>query len=269
MACGRAGVRLGFGRSAARGRCIVGWVKVLVLYDIHGNVDALEAVLVDPRAAGPDAVVVGGDTVPGPFVRAALDRLDAVAVPVHHIRGNGERETAAALEAATPPADDDLPLVTAAMSAAELGADRGRALGDLPLTVTLDGVFYCHATPRADDEMVTRASPSERYAEVLAGIDAPLVVAGHTHQQDDRTVGAVRFVNAGSVGLPYEGDGAARWLWVTEGVPELRRTTYDAVAAGTRMLAAGWPDEDSVRGALIDPVEPAVVTELFEQLARG
>ena len=198
-------------------------MNVLVLYDIHGNVDALEAVLADPRAARPDAVLVGGDTVPGPFAGAALDRLDALTVPVHHIRGNGERETAAAVAASTAPADDDLAAVTAALSAAELGAGRARALGELPLTVTLDGVLYCHATPRADDEMVTRASTPERYAEVLAGVDAPLVVAGHTHQQHDRRVGDVRFVNAGSVGLPYEGDGAARWLWVAGGVPELRQ----------------------------------------------
>jgi predicted phosphodiesterase len=226
-------------------------------------------VLADPRAAAPDAVVVGGDTVPGPFARAALDRLAALTVPVHWVRGNGERETAEAAGATAPPADDDLAAVTAAISAAELGAERARALGELPLTVTLDGVLYCHATPRADDEMVTRASSAERYAEVLAGVDARLVVAGHTHQQDDRRVGDVRFVNAGSVGLPYEGDGAARWLWVSGGVPELRRTAYDAAAAGTRMLAAGWPDERSVRGGLVQPVEPGFVTELFEQLARG
>ncbi len=244
-------------------------MNVLVVYDIHGNVDALHAVLADPRAAGADAVVVGGDTVPGPFACATLDSIDALTVPVHRIRGNGERETAHAVEAPAPPADDDLAAVTAAMSAAQLGADRARALGDLPLTVTLDGVLYCHATPRADDELLTRASTPERYAEVLAGVAAPVVVAGHTHQQDDRQVGGVRFVNAGSVGLPYEGDGAARWLWVADGVPELRRTAYDAVGAGARMLAAGWPDERSVRAGLTEPVEATVVTELFEQLARG
>jgi predicted phosphodiesterase len=243
-------------------------VKVLALYDIHGNVEALDAVLADSSAAAPHAIVVGGDAVPGPFARAVLDRLDALSCPLHYIRGNGERETAEAAAATRPPADDDLAGVTAAITASELGADRARALGELPLTVRLDGVLYCHATPRGDDEMVTRASTPARFATVLAGVDAPVVIAGHTHQQDDRKVGTVRFVNAGSVGLPYEGDGAARWVWVVDGTPELHSTAYDAKAAGTRMLTAGWPDERSVRGALVDPVAPTFVTELFEQRAH-
>ena len=91
-----------------------------------------------------------------------------------------------------------------------------------------------------------------------------VVVAGHTHQQDDRSVGNTRFVNAGSVGMPYEGDGAARWLWVQDGVPDLRQTRYDAQAAGTRILDAGWPDQDSINASLVDPVDPMVVTRLFE-----
>ena len=77
----------------------------------------------------------------------------------------------------------------------------------------------------------------------------------------------VRFLNAGSVGLPYEGDGAARWLWIADGVPELRRTGYDAARAGANILAAGWPDERSVRAALIEPVEAITVTRIFEDLA--
>jgi predicted phosphodiesterase len=241
-------------------------MNVMALYDIHGNVDALDAVLAD---ADPDVVLVGGDAVPGPFAAATLDRLESLTVPVHWIRGNGEREVAEAVGAPAA-APDDLVALTAELSAAELGDGRSRALGDLPLTVELDGVLFCHATPRRDDEIVTRISSPERWAEVLGGV-APgrLVVAGHTHQQDDRTVGEVRFVNAGSVGLPYEGDGAARWLWIADGRPELRRTEYDAAAAGARILAAGWPDERSVGGALTDPVEPMVVTRIFEDLAPG
>ncbi len=236
-------------------------MDVLALYDIHGNPDALDAVLADARAAGADAVVVGGDAVPGPFAVAVLDRLGALDVPVHRIRGNGEREVAA------PPAGDDLVAETARRSAAELGPERARALGALPLTVELDGVLYCHASPRRDDEMLTRLSPDERYAAALADVTAAVVVAGHTHQQHERTVAGVRYVNAGSVGLPYEGDGAARWLWVADGEPAFRSTTYDAAGAGRRMLRAGWPDGRSVGAALTDPVDPLVVTRIFEDLS--
>ena len=243
-------------------------MRVLALYDIHGNIDALEAVLADPRAADPDAVLVGGDAVPGPFAAAVLDRLAAVRVPVHLVRGNGEREVAAAVGAPLPDAGD-LAAVTAAVTASELGPERALPLGELPLTLTLDGVLYCHASPRRDDEMLTRVSPPERWAAALGGVAEALVVGGHTHQADDRVAGGVRFVNAGSVGLPYEGDGAARWLWVEDGVPEARATAYDAAGAGRRMLAADWPDERSVGAALIEPVDPLVVTAIFEEVAAG
>ena len=71
-------------------------MKILALYDIHGNTDALDAVLGDSRAQAPDVVVVGGDAVPGPLTRQVLDRLDGFNVPVRWVRGNGEREVAAA-----------------------------------------------------------------------------------------------------------------------------------------------------------------------------
>ena len=243
-------------------------MNVLALYDIHGNVDALDAVLADPRAADPDAVLVGGDAVPGQFARETLQRLDSLGVPVHWVRGNGEREVAEAVGAPAP-APDDLAARMAAITAAALGEEPARALGRLPLTVELDQVLFCHASPRRDDEMLTRLSTPERWADALTGVPAGLVVAGHTHQQDDRVVGAARFVNAGSVGLPYEGDGAARWLWIADGEPVLRHTDYDAAGAASRMLEAGWPDERSLGAALVDPVEPIVVTRIFEDLARG
>jgi predicted phosphodiesterase len=242
-------------------------VRILALYDIHGNPDALDAVLADPRAANPDAVVVGGDAVPGAFSAAVLDRLAALSVPaVHWVRGNGEREVAAAVNGGEPAAGDDAAEMSG-FTAAELGADRAAALGDLPLSVTVDRVLFCHATPRSDEELVTRISPPSRWSEVLDGVGATLVIAGHTHQQDDRVVGGVRFVNAGSVGLPYEGDGDARWLWIEDGVPELRRTAYDAAAAGWRMREACAALTDSVNASLIEPVEAMVVTRMFEERA--
>jgi predicted phosphodiesterase len=239
-------------------------MRILALYDIHGNPDALAAVLADQRAQGADAVVVGGDAVPGPFAAAVLAQLDQLTVPVHWLRGNGEREVAASVDAADPD-PSDLPAVTAALTAAEIGAQRAHALGQLPLTLSLDGVLFCHASPRRDDEMLTRLTPEAAWAQALAGVSAGLLVAGHTHQQDDRTVGSTRFINAGSVGMPYEGDGAARWLWIEDRQPQLMSSAYDSAAAGGRALDAGWPDRDSIEAALTDPIAAIEVTRIFEQ----
>jgi predicted phosphodiesterase len=237
-------------------------MNVLALYDIHGNIDALEAVLADPRAAAPDVVLVGGDVVPGPFAVATLQRL--AGLDTRWVRGNGEREVAEAIDGPEPSPDDPARF-TAKLTLDEIGAEAARPLGELPLTLEIDGVLYCHATPRADDEMVTRISSADRYAAVLEGVTARTVVAGHTHQQHDVAVGAIRFLNAGSVGMPYEGDGAARWLWVADGEPELRRTGYDSLAAGRRMLGA-WPDARSLNASLVEPVEAIEITRFFEDL---
>ena len=242
-------------------------MNILALYDIHGNLDALEAVLADPGRSLADAIVVGGDVVPGAFPSECLALLRGQELPVHWVRGNGEREVAEAAASAIDPVTvppDAVAKLTAAVTARALGDELSEWLGTLPLTVELDGVLFCHATPRRDDEIVTRISAAERWGDALGGVEGGLVVAGHTHQQDDRIVGAVRFVNAGSVGLPYEGDPAARWAWISDGSPELRRTEYDGAAAGRRMLAAGWPDERSIAAGLIEPVDPMFVTKLFE-----
>jgi predicted phosphodiesterase len=242
-------------------------MNVLVLYDVHGNPDALEAVLADPRANDPDAIVVGGDVVPGAFCAECLSLLRGLDLPVHWVRGNGEREVAQAAADGIDPgtvAPDAAADLTAAYTAAALDADLAAWLGALPTTVELDGVLYCHATPRSDEDMLTRISPAERWTEALTGVAAALVVGGHTHQQEDRIVGSVRFINAGSVGMPYEGDPAARWAWIADGEPDLRSTAYDGAAAGRRMLAAGWPDARSIEASLIDPVDPMIVTKLFE-----
>jgi hypothetical protein len=136
-------------------------MKVLALYDIHGNLDALEAVLADPRAGGADAIVVGGDVVPGAFASECLSLLRGHELPVHWVRGNGEREVAEAAAAGIDPdtvPPDALAQLTSALTASSLGAETSAWLGTLPTTVELDGVLYCHATPRGDDEMVTRIS---------------------------------------------------------------------------------------------------------------
>ena len=196
-----------------------------------------------------------------------LARLAALAAPVRWIRGNGEREVGEAIGKPMPERDD-MAGVTAVLTVAAIGVERPVALGGLPLTVELDGVLYCHASPRRDDEMLTRLSTTRALrARRSRASRAPLVVAGHTHQQDDRTVGpaalhqrrqrraAIRRRRRCALAVG-RGRGA-----------ELRQTPYDHVGAGTRILAAGWPDEQSTRAALVEPMEPILITRIFEERA--
>jgi diadenosine tetraphosphatase ApaH/serine/threonine PP2A family protein phosphatase len=112
-------------------------------------------------------------------------------------------------------------------------------------------------------------TPEARLREVLSGVEAPLVVCGHTHQQFDRRAGERRVVNAGSVGMPYEGEAAAFWLLLNPEV-DLRRTAYDIEAAAAEMRATGFPDIDELmlRESLLEPTDPDRVARYFEDLAR-
>ena len=243
-------------------------MRVLALYDIHGNAAALDAVLADLRAADVDAVVIGGDAVSGPQPVDVLARLDALPATAVWIRGNSERELSE-VSPASIGVDASMPVQVAALTLEALGYERAQRLAALPLTAELDGVLYCHATPRRDDEILTRSSPDERYEAALAGVGARTVVAGHTHQQDDRRVGGWRFVNAGSVGFPYEGDPAARWLLVQNGEPVLMSTRYDVEAAVAAIRASGFPAEDMLAMALAEPADPISITAMLESTASN
>jgi diadenosine tetraphosphatase ApaH/serine/threonine PP2A family protein phosphatase len=140
-------------------------------------------------------------------------------------------------------------------------------LAALPTTVSLDGVLYCHGSPRSDEEILTRVSPDERFRAALAGVDERLVVGGHTHVQFERELDGSRFVNAGSVGIPYEGERGAFWAVVVDGTPELRRTPYALEAAVTAIRASGYPDAEQLAGWLLEPEDPDEVSAYFESIA--
>ena len=126
---------------------------------------------------------------------------------------------------------------------AKLGEEAVAWSSAWPATVELDGVLYCHATPESDERILTEDSPEASFDGVLAGYEHRLVVAGHTHIQEDRGVGRIRWVNAGSVGMPYEGDVAAFWALVGDDV-EFRRTPFDVERAIHDIVASDWPGRD-------------------------
>jgi predicted phosphodiesterase len=221
--------------------------RVAALYDIHGNLPALEVVIGEVRAANVRELVIGGDIFPGPMARECLALLRTLDLVVHYIRGNGDRNV---LERATGANATGLPEAfvplmdwhAERLEPAEI--DEIRAW-PLVLTLKLAGigeVLFCHATPRDDNEMFNAATPDARLVPIFSDVAAPLVVCGHTHRQFDRSIGRVRVVNAGSVGMSFAGSDA-EWL-LLDGQVALRRTSYDHAAAAARIRATGYPRSD-------------------------
>jgi predicted phosphodiesterase len=244
-------------------------VTLAALYDIHGNAPALDAVLRDPAFARADAVVVGGDVATGPMPAEVLDRLSALELSVRWVRGNADRQVVDHMDRGDtdPAAHPDDPAGRAdAFTASRLAPDHRDLLASFEEVVSLDGALFCHGSPRGDEEMITRLTPEARLAPMLEGVAERLVVCGHTHQQFDREVVGVRIVNAGAVGMPYEGVAGAFWLLLRDGEPDLRRTTYDLDAAAAAIRATGFPDaDDLVKESLLEPVDPEWVARLFEE----
>ncbi len=246
-------------------------MQIAVLADIHGNLPALLAVLAAIDDDPVDAIVVAGDAVGGPLVAETLTVLEERGEPVYWIAGNCEREAFAVHGGA--PVDDDEPGRAALWSARALNDGRHHAtLAAAPIARVLEGVLFCHGSPRRDDEILTRATPDEIIVDALTGARQPLVVGGHTHQQFIRHLHpGLTYANAGSVGLPYEGRPGAFWMVVTDGTPALRETGYDVRAAAELLRGSGFPDADAqLDGSLLEPVDPDWVTAYFEHTAgRG
>ncbi|BCJ38932.1 phosphoesterase [Actinocatenispora thailandica] len=224
-------------------------MKIAVLADIHGHLPALDAVLADVEAAGVDAIVLNGDIATGPMPAETLDRLLALGDRAIWVRGNAERELVEEYDGRLPADLPDLVTLPTRYAASRLTRAHRDLLADLPLTVTLDvdglgPTLFCHATGRSDVEMVLVDSPIERYRQAFAGSDERTVVLGHTHMPFDRLADRRRFVNPGSVGMPY-GEPGAHWALLGPHVT-LRRTGYDLAAAADTLRAAapGYPDID-------------------------
>jgi diadenosine tetraphosphatase ApaH/serine/threonine PP2A family protein phosphatase len=238
-------------------------MRVAALYDVHANLPALEAVLGELDR---ETILVGGDVALGPMPKQTLALLRERGATF--IRGNCDREVSA-------PGEGDEPWTRRArwvheqLDDEELDFLRGLP-HPLPLEVDdLGDVLFCHGSPRSDEEILTAITPPKRLDPILDGVTQDLVVCGHTHAQFDRLVGDRRLVNAGSVGMAYEGEpGIAAWALLGPTV-ELRRTPYDVEAAAAIIRETGFPDADElVNEALLHPPSAEEVTAHFEGLAE-
>lgn len=234
-------------------------MRVAAIYDIHGNLPALEAVLDEIRAAQVDRIIVGGDLVPGPMPRETMECLLKLDRPAQFILGNGEVAVREQMSGRVPAVPEQFrPIIR--WTAEQLDTKCRELFASWPKTTCMDitglgSVLFCHGTPRDENEIFARLTPEERLAPMFAGVDAEVVICGHTHMQFDRKIGSVRVVNAGSVGMPF-GEPGADWLLLGPGVG-FRHTRYDLEAAATRIRKTNYPgaSEFAERNVLKPPTE--------------
>ena len=249
-------------------------MRIAALYDIHGNLPALNAVLEELEEVRPDLVVVGGDMVSGPMPQQTLERLGQLGNRVRALRGNADREVVTTFDSLpsalrTPEEVREVTLWTAQ----QLERSQRDFLAQLPEQITLHiegfgDVLFCHATPRSDEEIFTPITPQERLNTIFNGIEQQLVVCGHTHIQFERQVGSVRIVNAGSVGMPYADRPGAYWLLIGPEGSEFRRTEYDTETAAQQVRESGYPQaQDFAEENLLKVPTAAEATEIFERMA--
>jgi predicted phosphodiesterase len=251
-------------------------MRVAALYDIHGNLPALRAVLADVAREGVGMVVVGGDVAAGPLPAETVTQLMALGDGARFVSSNADREVVAAYDQGRRDldAEQDPSMRAASYSAGQISEPQPRFLAGFAPDVVLDidglgTTLFCHGSPRSDAEMITTATPEPRLRDMLDGVSEPVVVCGHTHRQFDRRVNGWRVINAGSVGMPYEGTVGAYWALLGPTV-ELHRTEYDLDEGLKELRAGGLPDVDEMlRESLLEPMNADEVADLFEGQATG
>jgi predicted phosphodiesterase len=200
-----------------------------VLYDIHGNLPALDAVLADAEGEGTQRFILGGDyALFGPWPAETVARLRDLNAT--WIRGNGERWTE---EPGDAPEDDVVQGAIAACREA-LGEPDVAELAGLPETVVREQAMFCHASPLSDVRSFM-PTPDDDEAELLDEVFEPRLIFGHTHLPFRRISahGGIELVNPGSVGMPFDGDTRAAYALIhPDRRVEHRRVPYDhAVSA--------------------------------------
>jgi len=244
--------------------------RVAVLADVHGNAEALAAVLAEALAEKPDAIVHCGDLTWGPLPRETALLLDAY--DVRFVRGNADRAVLELDARLGAPSGEPRPEPTERerwMVEQHDGPLR-EMLRSFEPTIAIDveglgNVLFCHGSPRSDEELVTAETPEARLVQATAGVDADVVVTAHTHVAYVREAIGRTFLNPGSVGMPYEGAPGAYWALLGPGI-EHRRTEIDLDATEERYRASGDPLAAEMVHILRNPPTPAEVIAHAESL---
>lgn len=218
-------------------------MKTAAIYDVHGNIHALEAVLRVVAEMEVEQVIFGGDLVLGPFSTDCLEAALALAIPTAFIHGNCESLILSHIDkgmaSELPPAvQEDIHWTSEQLTREQITKIRGWPM-TVEFTLLPGKILFCHATPRDDSETFTLHTPESDLIQTFESIPQSIVVCGHTHMQFMRRIGTKSVINAGSVGMPYS-DPRAQWLLIDDHF-HLMRTPYDYTAAAKAVRLAKYP----------------------------
>lgn len=244
-------------------------MRVAAIYDIHGNLPALEAVLREIRQERVDHIVVGGDVLPGPMPRETLQCLRNLDAPAHFIYGNGEVAVLQQMSGTEPGGVPQAFRPIIHWTAQQLDPEHQQWLSSWAKTVTLEiaglgSVLFCHATPQNENDIFTRLTPDHRLVPLFEKLHARVVVCGHTHMQFDRKIGHTRVVNAGSVGMPF-GKPGAHWLLLGPDI-QFGHTTYNLPQVADMVRRTNYPQaEDFAARNILNPPTEQEMLEIFSR----
>ncbi|GAA0432598.1 metallophosphatase family protein [Virgibacillus sp. AGTR] len=249
-------------------------MKIAALYDIHGNLPALNAVLNELKEVQPDLIFIGGDIVSGPMPEKTLERLIQLGDKARYIRGNGDREVVMAFDGESLEHMSEKGSEKQQWVANQLTSSQRDFLSKMPTKKTLyikglGNILFCHATPTSDEEIFTPHTSKERLEAIFNDVNEPIVVCGHTHIQFKAEVGDLCILNAGSVGMPFADERGAYWLLLSSQGYEFRRTPYDEEAAAKEIGASNDPQAQAFVNTYVQNVmTKSKGMEILESLVK-
>ena len=223
-------------------------MKIAALYDKHGNLPALNAVLHEVDKLDVDLIVVGGDVLLGPMPTQCLDRLAEIEKPVKYVMGNCDELVIDYLKGKKLPNLPQTVIDDIKWTAKQIENSYYVAVSNWPMTQdvesdTLGKILFCHSTPTNHSFNITRLTPEDKLKDEFGEVVASIIVCGHTHMQFDRMIADKRAINAGSVGMPF-GKRGAYWLLVDNEV-KLKYTSYDFEYAARQITQTDHPNAES------------------------
>ncbi len=233
-------------------------MRIAVLADIHANLFALDAVIDDLDRQHVDEVLIGGDIVGrGPMGSAAVQRIRERGW--QSVRGNHEDYLLSFYHGDIPEAWHTLSEWSAARwMARELDKDSAEFIASLPFSRTsslTNELRLVHGSPSSHSEGIGIWTPAEDIERHFAAVDEKIILCAHTHHPMERRTAAGLIVNAGSVGLPFNGDARAQYVILTREktcwTTEFRQVPYDREAITHHYKSSGFLEEGGITAALL------------------